>query len=157
MQYTISLERGDQNYEELDPLYRQHYAEMKARLEKDGFLVSDYKPRLNIYFPACEAGWFLNFVARTESGKAVGYANVYLTNDMHNGDLIATEDMIYVLPEHRNGLGTKIVRFALEELRTRKVKRVLVSPVTDLRVAKIWRRMGFREVAVQMSYEFREN
>jgi ribosomal protein S18 acetylase RimI-like enzyme len=76
---------------------------------------------------------------------------------MHNGDLIATEDMIYVLPEHRNGLGTKIVRFALEELRTRKVKRVLVSPVTDLRVAKIWRRMGFREVAVQMSYEFKEN
>lgn len=157
MQYKIGLERADLNFEELDPLYRQHYAEMKSRLEKDGFTVSDYKPRLNVYFPACEGGWFLNFVARTESGQAVGYANVYLTNDMHNGDLIATEDMIYVLPEHRNGLGTKIVRFALEELRTRKVKRVLVSPVTDLRVAKIWRRMGFREVAVQMSYEFKEN
>lgn len=157
MQYRIGLERGDLNYEELEPLYRCHYAEMKARLEKDGFAVSDYKPRLNVYFPAFEGGWLLNFVARTESGEAVGYANVYLTNDMHNGDLIASEDLIYVLPKHRNGLGIKIVKFALEELRTRNVKRVDVNPVTDLRVAKIWRRMGFRDVAVRMSYEFKEN
>lgn len=157
MQYKIGLERGDLNYDELEPLYRRHYSEMKSRLEKDGFSIGDYKPRLSLYFPAFEGGWLLNFVARTNAGEAVGYANVYLTNDMHNGDSIATEDLIYVLPEHRNGLGSKIVKFALEELRNRKVKRVVVSPVTDLRVAKIWRRMGFREVAVRMTYEFEEN
>lgn len=157
VQYTINLERADLNYPELEPLYRQHYSEMQTRLAKDGFHVSDYKPRLDVYFPACEGGWLLNFVARTEAGEAVGYANVYLTNDMHNGDRIATEDMIYVLPEHRNGLGSKIVKFALAELRSRGVKRVTVSPITDLRVAKIWRRMGFREVAVQMVYDFEGN
>jgi GNAT superfamily N-acetyltransferase len=157
VQYKIDLERGDLNYAELEPLYRQHYGEMKARLEKDGFQTSDFNPRLNVYFPAFAGGWLLNFVARTEYGEAVGYANVYLTQDMHNSDLIATEDLIYVRPDHRNGLGAKIVKHALEELRSRGVRRVIVNPVTDLRVAKIWRRMGFREVAVQMTYEFKGN
>jgi GNAT superfamily N-acetyltransferase len=157
LKYKISLERGDLNYSELEPLYRQHYGEMKARLEQDGFRTSDYKPRLNVYFPAFAGGWLLNFVARTETGEAVGYANVYLTQDMHNSDLIATEDLIYVRPDHRNGLGSKIVKHALEELRSRGVRRVTVNPVTDLRVAKIWRRMGFRDVAVRMTYEFKEN
>lgn len=158
MQYRIGLERGDLNYAELEPLYRRHYAEMKNRLEKDGFRTSEYRPRLNdVYFPAWAGGWLLNFVARTEEGEAVGYSNIFLTNDMHNGDSIATEDTIYVLPDHRNGLGSKIVKHALAELRSRGVKRVIVNPVTDLRVAKIWRRMGFRDVAVRMTYDFEEN
>jgi len=157
LKYKISLERGDLNYTELEPLYRMHYGEMQSRLKADGFDVSDYKPRLDVYFPAFAGGWLLNFVARTEEGKAVGYANVYLTSDMHNSDFIATEDLIYVHPDHRNGLGTKIVKHALEELRSRGVRRVTVNPVTDLRVAKIWRRMGFRDVAVRMTYDFKEN
>lgn len=157
MKYKISLERGDLNYSELEPLYRMHYGEMQSRLKADGFHVSDYKPRLDVYFPAFAGGWLLNFVARTEEGEAVGYANVYLTQDMHNSDLIAMEDLIYVRPDHRNGLGTKIVKHALEDLRGRGVRRVTVNPVTDLRVAKIWRRMGFRDVAVRMTYDFKEN
>jgi ribosomal protein S18 acetylase RimI-like enzyme len=47
-----------------------------------------------------------------------------------------------------------MVRLILEELRSRGVKRVLVSAMTDLRVAKLWRRMGFKEVATQMIYKF---
>lgn len=157
MQYKISLERGDLNYSELEPMYRRHYGEMKARLEQDGMTVSDYNPRLNVYFKAFADGWLLNYVARTEAGEAVGYANVYLTQDMHNSDLIAQEDLIYVRPDHRNGLGSKIVKHALADLKARGVKRVTVNPVTDLRVAKIWRRMGFKDVAVRMVYEFEEN
>jgi ribosomal protein S18 acetylase RimI-like enzyme len=96
----------------------------------------------------------LTFIVRTEEGKAVGYCNVYVTNDMHNHDLIAQEDTIYVVPEHRNGIGKKLVQFALEELRRRGVKRVMVAAMTDLRVAKMWRRMGFKELATQMIYRF---
>lgn len=157
MQYKISLERGDLNYSELEPMYRRHYSEMKARLAQDGMAVSDFNPRLDVYFKAFAGGWLLNYVARTEAGEAVGYANVYLTHDMHNSDLIAQEDLIYVLPDHRNGLGGKIVKHALADLKSRGVKRVTVNPVTDLRVAKIWRRMGFKDVAVRMVYEFEEN
>lgn len=155
MTYEISLERGDLNYMELEPNYRAHYAEMKTRLEQDGISVSDYNPRLDQYFEAFKSGWLRNYVVRHE-GRPVGHANVYVTNDMHNNDLIAQEDVLYVVPEHRNGVGKKLVRHILEDLKPLGVKRVIISPVTDLRVAKIWRRMGFRDVANLMSYDLTE-
>jgi GNAT superfamily N-acetyltransferase len=79
---------------------------------------------------------------------------VYITNDMHNGDLISQEDTLFVLKEHRNGVGKKLVQFVLQELKSRGVKRLIVSAMTDLRVAKLWGRMGFKEAATQMIYEF---
>ena len=152
--YEITHERGDLNYPELEPLYRRHYAEMKARLDGDGIPVGDYNPRLDQYFDAFAGGWLLNYVVR-QNGKPVGYSNVYVTQDMHNSELIAQEDTIYILPEHRNGIGRQLVRHILADLEERGVKRVQISPVTDLRVGKIWKRMGFREAASLMVYNFR--
>lgn len=154
--YKFTLERGDLNYSELEPLYRRHYAEMKARLEGDGILVGDYKPRLDQYFAAFAGGWLLNYVVR-QSGTPVGYSNVYVTQDMHNSEPIAQEDTIYILPEHRNGIGRQLVKHILSDLESRGVLRVQISPVTDLRVGKIWKRMGFREAASLMVYNFRGN
>ena len=153
MTYSIGYERGDINYPALEPLYRQHYAEMAARLPADGHKVSPFNPQLDRYFEAFRDGWLLNAVARHD-GAPVGYCNVYLSSDMHNGDPIAQEDLLYVLPEHRNGLGKSLVRFVLDDLKARGVRRVLISPVTDLRVGKIWRRMGFKDLASQMVYHF---
>jgi ribosomal protein S18 acetylase RimI-like enzyme len=73
---------------------------------------------------------------------------------MHNNDLICQEDTVFVLKEHRNGIGKKLVQCVVEELRSRGVKRLMVSAMTDLRVAKLWKRMGFKEMATQMIYEF---
>ena len=154
MSYKITREKFKETYLELEPLYRQHYSEMVDRLEADGVEdYSPYNPRLDEYVRASEGGWLLTFVLRLD-GKACGYSNVYLTNDMHNQDLIAQEDTIFVLKEHRNGVGKQMVRHILEELRQLGVKRVLVSALTDLRVAKLWRRMGFKDVATQMIYKF---
>jgi predicted acetyltransferase len=154
MNYEITLANFRETYKELEPLYRQHYLEMVERLKADGVDdYSPYNPRLDEYVRAGDGGWLLTFVLRLD-GKAVGYSNVYLTNDMHNNDLIAQEDTIFVLKEHRNGVGKKMVKLILEELRSRGVKRVLVSAMTDLRVAKLWRRMGFKDVATQMIYKF---
>jgi len=153
MSYTFHLGGFKETYEELEPLYRQHYAEMVARLEEQGIPCSPYNPRLDQYIKAGNEGWLLTFILRNE-GKAVGYSNVYVTNDMHNGDLIAQEDTIFVLKEHRNGVGKKLVRIILDELKERGVKRVSVAALTDLRVAKLWKRMGFKEAAIQMMYTF---
>jgi predicted acetyltransferase len=154
MNYEITLANFKDTYRELEPLYKQHYSEMVERLKADGVDdYSPYNPRLDEYVRAGDGGWLLTFVLRLD-GVAVGYSNVYLTNDMHNQDLIAQEDTIFVLKEHRNGVGKKMVRLILEELRSRGVKRVLVSAMTDLRVAKLWRRMGFKDVATQMIYKF---
>lgn len=153
MSYDITIERFTDTYLELEPLYRQHYSEMVERLASQGIEYSPYNPRLHEYGEACKRGDLINYVLR-QNGVACGYANVYVTNDMHNGDLISQEDTLFVLKDHRNGVGKKIVQFVLEDLKSRGVKRLMVSAMTDLRVAKLWGRMGFKEAATQMIYEF---
>jgi GNAT superfamily N-acetyltransferase len=151
--YSIGIERGDLNYNELEPNYRRHYAEMKERLARDCIEISDYNPRLDQYFNAFRGGWLINYVARF-NGQPVGHSNIYLTNDMHNGDFIAQEDMIYVVPEHRNGLGRKLARYVLDDLQSRGVTRLSILAVTDLRAEKLWRRMGFKPAAQMMTFTF---
>lgn len=150
------LVNGHEWHPALESLYRKHYGEMKDRLERDGHKIGDYNPRLDEYFAAMDRGDLLTFIV-LENGTLVGYSNVWLTNDMHNSELIAQEDTIYVLPEFRNGAGRKLVKFILADLESRGVKRVTISPVTDLRVGKIWARMGFKPVAELMTYHFEAN
>jgi len=153
MSYVITQETFTGTYLELEPLYRQHYSEMIERLNKEGFEYSPYNLRHDEYGKACKNGSLLNFVLR-HNGVACGYSNLYLTNDMHNHDLIAQEDTIYVVKEHRNGIGMRLAKHCLEELRQRGVKRLHVSAMTDPRAVKFWGRIGFKEASVQMIYRF---
>lgn len=154
--YSIALERGDLNYPELEHLYRSHYAEMQERLRKDGVEIGDYAPRLKQYFAAFEGGWLLNFVVRID-GAAVGYSNVYITNDMHNGEKIAQEDTVFITKAHRNGIGRRLVKTILAHLKKEGVVRATITPMTDLRAKNLWNRMGFKEVSTQMVYTFKEH
>ena len=151
--YTFQIEKLHENYSEMESLYRLHYQEMIERLLTQGIEYSPYNPRLDQYFLASEGGWLISYIARLNS-KAVGYCNVYVTNDMHNGDIIAQEDALFVLKEYRSGIGKKLVQFGLEDLRNRKVKRLNVNAMTDLRVAKLWERMGFKHTCHNMTYSF---
>ena len=151
--YTIQIEKFHLNYDELKPVYEQHYQEMLDRLAKQGIEYSPYNPRLDQYFAASEGEWLISYIARLD-GKPVGYCNVYITNDMHNRDLIAQEDALYVLPEHRGGIGKKLVQFGIEDLRNRGVKRLIVNAMVDARVTKLWRRIGFKDYCQTMAYTF---
>ena len=154
MTYRIAIERGEETLSELFPLYATHYREMQERLARDGITVADFDARWDQYCAYWIAGHLINYVVRTEDGKPVGYSNVYLTHDMHNGEFIAREDTIFILKEHRNGIGKKLVQFILADLKARGVKRVNVNAMTDLRVAKLWQRMGFKHAAHAMTYTF---
>lgn len=151
--YEFSVENGADNFLEVLPLYRRHYGEMQDRLRRDGFEIGDFDMRLDVYLEYWRAGHLINYVARKD-GDVVGYANIYLTSDMHNGELIAEEDAIYVLPAHRNGTGRHLTRFVLADLKSRGVKRLNVTAVTDTRAVKLWQRIGFRPVAQTMTYTF---
>ena len=152
--YKFAVEDFAANLDELLPLYSAHYREMQERLAGQGILVPEMAPRYDEYLKASNGGYLFNIVARTVRGEPVGYVNVYITNDMHNGELIAQEDALYVRKDHRNGVGKKLVQFGLEFLRGRGVKRLIVQALTDLRVSKLWGRMGFKPVATCMIYRF---
>ena len=153
MSYTFHIEKFHENYPEMESIYQQHYADMTDRLSKIGVECSPFNPRLDQYFAASEGGWLISYITRLD-GKAVGYCNVYITNDMHNRDLIAQEDALYVLKAHRSGVGKKLVEYGLSDLRDRGVKRLNVNAMTDLRVAKLWERMGFKHTCHSMTYTF---
>lgn len=154
--YTFHQVNAKAYHDRLMPLYCDHYDEMQARLKADGIDIPAFKPRLDQYFPAADAGHFITFIVE-QRNEIVGYSNIWLTNDMHNGDFIAQEDTIYIVKEHRNGVGKKLVKHILADLEGRGVKRIHITPVTDLRVAKIWKRMGFKPAAELMIYTFEEN
>lgn len=156
MTYTADMEPFTETYDEIEPLYRAHYAEMSERLAGLGRTCSPYNPRLDEYIKASKAGYLLTFILRCD-GEAVGYTNIYVTNDMHNGDYIATEDTIFVRKDHRNGVGKRLAKFVIEFLRGCGVKRFTVSAMTDVRATKLWARMGFKELATQMVYNFEDS
>ena len=154
--YRFRRVNGVSYHEQLLPLYRAHYREMQTRLRADGIPIGDFKPRIDVYFPAMEAGHLLTFIVECDD-EIVGYSNIWLTHDMHNGEFIAQEDTIFIAKKHRNGVGKRLVKHILADLQSRGVRRVTISPVTDLRVAKIWKRMGFRPTAELLTYTFKEN
>jgi GNAT superfamily N-acetyltransferase len=126
---------------------------MLERLSGQGIEFSPFNWRLDEYLKASHAGYLIMYVARLDN-KPVGHCAVYITNDMHNMDLIAQEDALYITKEHRKGIGKNLVRFGLIDLRNRGVKRLNVSAMTDLRVAKLWERMGFKHTCANMTYTF---
>ncbi|TIR87965.1 MAG: GNAT family N-acetyltransferase, partial [Mesorhizobium sp.] len=101
------------------------------------------------------AGHLLCFVVRVE-GEAVGYAFIWLTQDMHNSEPIAMEDTIYMRPDHRNGIGRRFTKHILAELKARGCVRAHVTIATDLRVAKMCERVGFKRSAIAMTYFLQE-
>ena len=151
--YAVALENIEKSYAEMEPIYRLHYATMKDRMAESGVRLSDYNPRRKQYNDANNEGWLLHFVLRCD-GQAVGYSNIYITNDMHNGELIAQEDTIYVVPDHRNGSGRLLARFVHRELKERGVKRLNVTTATDLRVSKWLERQGYKHTAHCMTLVF---
>jgi len=153
MEYTYSIEKFHDIWQEFEPLFRAHYSEMLERLASQGIEFSPFNWRLDEYLKASHAGYLIMYVARLDN-KPVGHCAVYITNDMHNMDLIAQEDALYITKEHRKGIGKNLVRFGLIDLRNRGVKRLNVSAMTDLRVAKLWERMGFKHTCANMTYTF---
>ena len=151
--YTMAVEQGHENLAEIEPLYRMHYAEMKARLDEAGSPIGDYAPQYERYLSAWKAGYLVNFVLRFQ-GKPVGYSNIFVMPDMHNSELIAREDTIYVMPEHRNGCGRELAKYVIQGLRNVGVKRLTITSATDLRSGIVWKRMGFKPIAECLTYTF---
>lgn len=152
--YEITLEKFAPTYREMVGLYQKHYSEMCERLESVGIKCSPYNPRLEQYAKASDEGWMLLFIVR-HKGVACGHCNIYLTNDMHNSDLIAQEDTIYIDKSHRGrGIGIHLIKTVHNELKSRGVKRLNITTGTDLKVAKLLERMGYKHSAHAMTLTF---
>jgi GNAT superfamily N-acetyltransferase len=154
-EYSFSVENISESYGEMRPLYEQHYAEMRNNFMSNGVELGPFKPNEDMFHDAVRAGNFIGYVARF-NGEPVGYFNFYLTNDSLDGELVAHEDALYAVKDHRNGLGKQLLKFAVEQLKRHDVKRLYVTGSTDPRVSNLWSRMGFKPVAQVMVLSIKE-
>lgn len=150
--YAFAVEKLSATFPEIKSIYAAHHKEMNERLERDGFLTAPFNLNERMFFGYNDAGSLLHCTAR-HKGKAVGYANFYIVKTIHEQELISKDDAIYVVPAHRNGVGKKLVEFAVRELKARGAKKIFISSTTDKRASKLWERMGFRELNTIMVLE----
>jgi hypothetical protein len=154
MAYSFHIIHVRDWYPALEPLFRSHYREMQDRLAGEGIAIGDYDPRLEDYYAAADRGEYQCAIV-LENETLIGYCTFWVVNDMHcRTELICQEDALYVVPEARKGAGKPLVKFILQHLGSLGVKRATITPVTDLRVGKVWKRMGFKPVAELMVWNF---
>lgn len=146
--YKVAVESYTATYEELKHLYKQSYQYLINEFAKDGRIYPEYNPWLAAYDSYDKTGCLILYVVR-EHTIAVGYCMMYLTQDMGNSELIACEEGLYILKEHRNGLGKSLAKMIVQDMQGRGVKRILLSAI-DKRIVNLWKTIGFKEVATTM-------
>lgn len=149
--YQVRIEDYLKTYEELKSLYKQSYEHLVAIYARDGRIYPKYNPWLSCYKEHYEAGSLILYVIREDS-KVAGYCMMYLTQDMQNQELVTCEEGLYILPEHRNGIGKILAKMIIQDMRSRGVKRITLSAI-DQRIVNLWKTIGFKEVATTMELE----
>ena len=93
--YDFSAERLDEVLDEIHPLHEAQWQETE-KYRHALPLNPDYQRGVRMFLQ----GQIVQFMVRHD-GKAVGHMRMYLNKCMHSQALIAHEDTLYILPEHR--------------------------------------------------------
>jgi len=124
------------------PLLNAHYKEIAWRQDK---IVLE--PDFNRYLRIEEAGQLVVHTARTEEGLLKGYAIWLITPHLHyKSVLTAVNDIVYLAPEERGGIGGPFLTYAEAELKKLKVQLVSLHIKKMLDWSPLAPRLGFENV-----------
>lgn len=131
---------------EIEPLLRRHYAEIA--LHKDRIPLA---PDWGRYEVMEAAGGLLICTARLDRAL-IGYAVFFLQHHIHYlHTFVAMNDVLFLDEPHRRGrTGIRLMQFAEEQLRARRVDRVLWHVKRRHDWSAILGRMGYEEDEVIM-------
>lgn len=143
----FAAERMEDVVDEIRPLHEAHWLETEKY--RHGLTLN---PDYAAFIAHERAGRFLLFTARDlRDGRMVGNCAVYLTRSTHTGDLVCTEDTMFLLPEWRIGrLAIDFFKFG-ERAATQLGAREGRVSVKSEAVARLWRRIGYRDAGIQLS------
>lgn len=96
-------------------------------------------------------GYYIQFVAK-DGNKLAGYLGMYITNSMHTQELIADEDILYMKPEYRGGMGSvRFLKFAEGFLKAKGVKSICVTVKKDSAAHRLSKAFGYELNAVKLT------
>lgn len=147
MSYTFAQESFAATLPELAPQHVAQWDELKC----EGKLSPDYT-RMRQY---AEMGILVLYTVRLE-GKLVGNCALYLQYSTHTRELQASEDTLYLTPEHRRPrLVRRFVEFMEADLLRKGVRRVTIKVRLTNKAARIFRAFGYKPRALELTKELR--
>lgn len=150
-EYTIRAESFAAILDELHPLHRVHWLETEHH--RHGLpLNPDYAAMAQME----RNGRCIQFTVRT-GGKLVGNLRVYLGMSLHTQTRYASEDTLFLLPEHRGGfLVMSLIKFAEDALRALGIDEFRVSSKLVNHADVLMRRRRYTPASLQFVKFFKE-
>jgi len=139
MSVVFAREKYDQIIGEGLPLLERHRLEvakfpdlMKLEIDADMYRLLEGKDRLYI-------------ASARENGELIGYFSIFVNNHHHYKRLlVATEDVIYVRPDHRDPFtGILLLRFGEQAMRTRGCHVIIGRTKVEHDHGRIYQRLGY--------------
>ena len=122
-------------------IFPLHFEELSLNKDK-----IPYRLDLDWYRKIEEQKLLYILTARLD-GKLVGYhLSMVMKHHIHNADAgaYATTDMFYVLPEHRNGIGVKLILEWKQRMIDMGVKRIAISTKLKDNHLELFQKLGFQ-------------
>lgn len=136
--YVVRVERFRDCMEEAAILHRQFWVESGQ--------TDPFNPD---YAQICQLerlGMYAYFAARRD-GVLVGQVAAYVQTCPHTGMLMARDNLLYVLPEHRVGVGKALIEYGVDVLKSIGALQIECHTAPDNRVQSMIKRLGFRHTA----------
>ena len=137
----FAIESLENIWDEFIVLCAEHWKETEGYRHNQPFNLSKER-----YLGYEKAGWYLQFTARDE-GKLVGHVGIYVLPSMHSQQLIANEDMLFLLPEARKGRNAlRLHQFVEDEMRRRGVVEITATVKPFNNAGKLLEYLGYSMV-----------
>lgn len=143
--YFIQVERFADIVDELHELHELHWQETEKH--RHGLAM---RPDYLAFMARERAGSLLQFTMRTRAGELVGNLRMFLAVSLHTQTRYASEDTVFIKPEHRGGYTVMaLLRFAEDCLRALEIKEIRFTTKHVNRVDVLMRRAGYAPVATE--------
>lgn len=152
--YVLAPVRFHDVIEDLKVLHRRHWDETETHRNQVKELNPDYERFLEVE----RQGRLLVIGAiDMDTGQLVGNVTLYLAKSMHTQERIATEDTLFLLPEHRRGrLGVSLIEYAETAMRHLGVTELTVDVKLVNDVGPMLERLGYQPVGTRYVKNLKE-
>jgi hypothetical protein len=143
--YVIQVERFRDILPEMHELHVEHWKETERH--RHGLALN---PNYDAVIASEKAGKLIQFTMRHKNGELAGNLRMYLVTSIHTQTRYASEDTLYIKPEHRGGFAVMaILKFAQDSLQSIGIHEIRANSKLVNRADVLMRRMGYNPVAIE--------